>query len=141
MKAQAVDLKQVERAWSAVRAAMRPPLEPIRGEAQYEAMIAVMNRLLDTVGDDETHPLASLLGVVARLVEDYEKEHQRIPDAPPRAVLRFLMEQHGLTQAELAPALGGQSVVSEILSGKRDLNLRQARSLARRFGVSPAVFV
>ena len=141
MKTAVVDLKEIEHAWAGMRAAMRPPLEPIRGEAQYDAMIAVMNRLLDAVGDDEAHPLSSLLGVVARLVEDYEEEHQRIPDAPPRAVLKFLMEQHGLAQADLAPALGGQSVVSEILSGKREMNLRQARSLARRFGVSPAVFV
>ena len=54
--------------------------------------------------------------------------------------LKFLMEQHGLRQSEL-PELGSQGVVSEILTAKRELNLRQVRALAARFGVSVATFV
>jgi HTH-type transcriptional regulator/antitoxin HigA len=50
------------------------------------------------------------------------------------------MEEHGLKQAELGE-VGSQGIVSEILAGKRELNVRQIRALARRFGVSPAVFV
>ena len=48
--------------------------------------------------------------------------------------LAFLMEQHGLRQSDL-PEVGAQSVVSAVLSGKRELNLRQTQALARRFGV------
>ena len=55
-------------------------------------------------------------------------------------MLRFLMEEHGLTQADLLE-VGSQGVVSEILRGKRELNVRQIRALAKRFHVSPAVFV
>ena len=55
-------------------------------------------------------------------------------------VLRFLMQQHGLRQSDL-PEIGSQGVVSEVLADKRELNARQIRRLARRFGVSPAVFV
>lgn len=51
-----------------------------------------------------------------------------------------IMDEHGLTQSELKE-VGSQGVVSEILSGKRELNVRQIRALAKRFGVSPAVFV
>jgi HTH-type transcriptional regulator/antitoxin HigA len=50
------------------------------------------------------------------------------------------MQQHGLRQGDL-PEIGSQGVVSEILSGRRELNIRQIRALARRFGVSPATFV
>jgi HTH-type transcriptional regulator/antitoxin HigA len=50
------------------------------------------------------------------------------------------MEDHGLSQSDL-PEVGSQGVVSEILSGKRDLNVRQIARLAARFGVSPAVFL
>jgi HTH-type transcriptional regulator/antitoxin HigA len=39
------------------------------------------------------------------------------------------------------PEIGSQGVVSEVLAGKRELNTRQIRALAKRFGVSPAVFV
>ena len=54
--------------------------------------------------------------------------------------LKFLMEQHGLRQCDLTE-LGSQGVVSEILTAKRELNLRQVRALAARFGVSVATFV
>jgi HTH-type transcriptional regulator / antitoxin HigA len=50
------------------------------------------------------------------------------------------MEAHGLTQSEL-PEIGGQGVVSKILSGERELNIRQIRRLAKRFGVSPTVLI
>jgi HTH-type transcriptional regulator/antitoxin HigA len=50
------------------------------------------------------------------------------------------MEEQGLKQADL-PEIGSQGVVSEILSGKRKLNLRQVRLLSERFTVSPAVFI
>ncbi len=55
-------------------------------------------------------------------------------------VLRFLMGQHGLKQADL-PEIGAQSVVSAILNGKRQLNLRQVSALSKRFGVSAEVFI
>ena len=55
-------------------------------------------------------------------------------------VLRFLMDEHGLTQSDLSE-VGSQSVISDILRGKRVLNVRQIRALAKRFQVSPAVFV
>jgi hypothetical protein len=55
-------------------------------------------------------------------------------------VLRFLMEEHGLTQSDL-PEVGLQGVISDILRGKRELNVRQIRTLAKRFHVSPAVFI
>ena len=55
-------------------------------------------------------------------------------------LLRFFMEEHNLSQSDLAE-VGSQGVVSEILSGKRELNVRQIRALSKRFGVSPSVFV
>jgi HTH-type transcriptional regulator/antitoxin HigA len=51
-----------------------------------------------------------------------------------------MMREHGLTQSDL-PGVGPQSVVSEILSGKRQLNLRQIRWLAERFNVPVDVFI
>jgi HTH-type transcriptional regulator/antitoxin HigA len=54
--------------------------------------------------------------------------------------LHYLMAEHGLAQSDL-PEVGSQGVVSEILRGKRKLNLRQVQALAARFNVSPAVFM
>jgi HTH-type transcriptional regulator/antitoxin HigA len=50
------------------------------------------------------------------------------------------MEEHSLKQSDLSKELGSQSVVSEILSGKRRLNSQQVLALSKRFGVSPSAF-
>jgi HTH-type transcriptional regulator/antitoxin HigA len=55
-------------------------------------------------------------------------------------VLRCLLDRHGLKQRDLAAELGGESVVSEVLSGKRRLNAAHIEELSKRFHVSPAVF-
>lgn len=121
-------------AWSVVDKGLS-----IRTEADYNKAIEVLNHLLDEVGDDESHPLFNFLEVLGTLIESYEEDHVKIPDVPGREVLKYLMEEHGVTQADL-PEVGSQGVVSEILRGKRELNTRQIKTLSKRFGVSPAVF-
>ena len=51
------------------------------------------------------------------------------------------MDLQGLTQSDLAKEVGGQPIVSKILKGERELNLRQIKALAKRFKVSPKVFI
>jgi HTH-type transcriptional regulator/antitoxin HigA len=54
-------------------------------------------------------------------------------------MLKVLMEEHGLRQGDL-PEIGSQGVVSEILRGKRELNVRQIAALSKRFGLPADVF-
>ena len=128
-------------AWRELETRAPVKLRAIESERQYRAMVDFMNKLLDEVGDRETHALTGLLDVVSVFVRDYEERNVAMPDAEPAAVLRFLMEQHALRQRDLAQIFGSQSNVSEVLSGKREINARQARALGKRFGVSPAVFI
>ncbi len=116
------------------------PLLTIRNEREYNVAVKRLNELLDEIGDNEKHPLYSLLDTLGTLIHAYEEEHYPIPDVTGVDVLRLLMDEHGLTQSDL-PEVGSQGVVSEILNGKRELNVRQIRSLAHKFGVSSAVFV
>lgn len=128
-------------AWNAFQNSLPVKMGTIQNEADYDRVIAFMNGLLDVVGDDEEHELADLLDLVGQLVADYESTHHVVADAAPHEVLRFLINQHHLKQGDLAHEIGGQSVVSEILNGKREINARQAKALVIRFGVSPAVFL
>lgn len=128
-------------AWNAFQSALPIKTRPIHSAQEYDCAVNFMNNLLDTVGDDEDHELADLLALVGQLVEDYDQDHYAVPDAPPHEVLRFLLDQHDLKQTDLAVDIGGQSVVSAILSGKREINARQAKALAARFGVSAAAFI
>jgi HTH-type transcriptional regulator/antitoxin HigA len=116
-------------------------LPAIHNQAQYEHMVRLMNSLLDEIGDNEKHPLADLLEIVGDIIGAYEERNYPINDAEPREVLRLLMQQNSLQQKDLAGELGSQSVVSEILSGKREINARQAKALATRFAISPGAFL
>jgi HTH-type transcriptional regulator / antitoxin HigA len=137
----AFNLAMIAPAWSAFQGTLPIKIGTIQNEADYDRVILFMNSLLDLVGDDEEHELADLLDLVGQLVEDYESANHAIRDAAPHEVLRFLLDQHNLKQSDLAAEIGGQSVVSAILNAKRDINARQAKALANRFGVSPAVFL
>ena len=79
-------------------------------------------------------------GLLTVLIEAYEEEHYPIRAASPVEVLQELMAANNLKQKDLAPLLGSESVVSEVLHGKRELNKGQIARLSKRFGVSPAVF-
>ena len=141
MSTLAINPAVIAPAWHAFQSVLPVKIGTIRNDADYERVVAFMNSLLDVVGDDEAHELADLLDLVGQLVEDYEGTRHVIPDAAPHEVLRFLLDQHGLKQSDLASEIGGQSVVSDILSGKRAINARQAKALAARFGVSAVAFL
>ena len=141
MTAMAINPKVIAPAWTAFQGALPIRIGPIRDEAEFDRTVAFMNSLLDLVGDDEAHELADLLDLVGQLVADYEAVGPDIAQAAPNDVLRFLMEQHQLKQSDLAGEIGGQSVVSDILNGRREINARQAKALAARFGVSAAAFL
>lgn len=116
------------------------PLGTLRTKKDYSRAVQMLDEIVDEIGEDEKHPLAELADALGVFVEKYETEHVRIPDAKPAAVLKFLLQEHGLRQSDF-PEIGSQGVVSEVLAGKRELNSRQIKRLAKRFGVSPAVFV
>lgn len=122
-------------AWRELETRTSVRLRTIENERHYRAMVDFMNELVDEIGDRKTHPLMGLLDIVTSFIRDYEKHNVEIPDAEPCGVLRFLMQQHGLRQADLSEIFGSQSNLSEVLTGKREINARQARLLAKRFGV------
>ena len=116
------------------------PMLSIRNERDYDLAVKRLNQLVDEIGTDERHPLYGLLDALGTLIHAYEEQHHPMPQVSGADMLRFFMEEHSLTQSDL-PEVGSQGVVSEILSGKRELNVRHIRALAARFGVSPAVFL
>ena len=109
-------------------------------EGQYDQLVKLLDELTDIVRDDEAHPLANLMDVLGVLIDTYEDQHFPEPSSNPVSVLKHFMEEYNLRQKDL-PELGSQGVVSEILCGKRALNLRQIRALSKRFNVPASVFL
>ncbi|MBH0210334.1 MAG: transcriptional regulator [Nitrospira sp.] len=122
------------------RIRQRIPLGPLRTEADYTRAVTILDEILDEIGQQETHPLADLAETLGLFIEAYEDAHVPFSDSSASEILHTLMGEHALKQSDL-PEIGSQGVVSEILSGKRDLNVRQITQLAARFGISPALFM
>lgn len=139
MRAARVNEAAVRNAWAALEQAVG--VTAVSTAREHARMVRLLNALLDTTGGDERHALAGLVNVVGELIAAYEARDLPVPAGSPAEVLRLLMEQNDLTQADLRDELGGQPVVSAVLAGRRQINARQARALATRFNVSPAAFI
>ncbi len=77
----------------------------------------------------------------ARLIEAYERARwpRRTTTLPD--LLTYLMDQHGLSRADLVPLLGTASRVSEVLNGKRELSMSMVRNLRERFQISADLLI
>ena len=126
---------ELKQQWTAIA-----PYLTITNETEYDEAVERLNALLDEVGEDESHPLYSLLDTLGILIEAYDNEHYPLPDCSGTDALAYLMAEHSLSQSDL-PEIGSQGVVSEILNGKRSLNVRQIQALAKKFKVSTATFL
>ena len=109
-------------------------------EKDYNRLVQLLDGIIDEVGEDESHPLASLMETLGSLIESYEARNIPEIQGNPIDTFKTLIEEHGLKQSEL-PEIGSQGVISEILSGKRQPNVRQIKLLSKRFNVSPVVFM
>jgi len=118
------------------------PLRPLRSRSDVNAATAILDRLF---GHENVDPgEADYVEALALLVASYEdlRGADDFADVSGTQMLRHLMDENGMKQAELALLLGvGPSAVSMILSGDRPITADHARKLARRFKVSPAAFL
>ncbi|MGB2645646.1 MAG: hypothetical protein WBG02_19085 [Candidatus Acidiferrum sp.] len=117
----------------------RVPPKVIRTEKENEAYTEVLYEL-DQRSKRLTAAEKELAELLTLLIEDFEEKRYRLPRAKPLDVVRFLMEQHNLLQKDLVDVFGTRSIVSEVLSGKRELNKEHIARLSARFHVSPEVF-
>lgn len=134
----AYQMKEMAQEYRRLRAVV--PLGTLRTKKDYVRATEMLDAILDEIGEDEKHPLAEHRRCAGCLCGEIRSRACPDSRARPAAVLKFLMKQHGLRQTDL-PEIGSQGVVSEVLAGRRKLNTRQIKRLARRFGVSAAVFV
>ena len=110
----------------------------IHSEEENERYTATLEALLTKRHRKPEEDL--MVELLTLLIEDFEEKNYAIPAAPPREIVRHLMESNGLRQAELTDIFGAESTVSEVLSGKRDLAKSHIERLSRRFNISPALF-
>jgi HTH-type transcriptional regulator/antitoxin HigA len=108
---------------------------------ENDADLAEANEMVAALMNSEADGDLARLRAQARLVEDYERRRwpRKAPSVPE--LLAYLMDQHGLTRADLVPLLGGAGRVSEVLNGKTGLSMTMVRRLRDRFGISADLLI
>jgi HTH-type transcriptional regulator/antitoxin HigA len=112
--------------------------EVVSGDQQHQLYIEQLEKL---TGQAVVTPAEEkLINLLTVLIEDYEARNFPVPEAAPLAIVRHLMDAHRLRQKDLVDVFGTESIVSDVLNGKRDLTKEHIRRLSHRFHVSPSVF-
>jgi len=92
-------------------------------------------KLVDRLMTSDNPADIARLSAQARLIAAYEEGKH--PRRSPRVseIIRYLMDQHGLSRADMVPILGTASRVSEVLRGKKGLSMTMVQRLRARFRV------
>jgi HTH-type transcriptional regulator/antitoxin HigA len=119
------------------------PLQKINTEKEHKIAISVVEKIITFIATDKNPDkgINIYLNTLTDLISDYENDKFKVGSVSGKEMLAYLIELQGLTQSDLAKEVGGQPIVSKILKGERELNLRQIKALSKRFKVSPEVFI
>ena len=137
MKITTLTFARLPKSYSSLVALHMP--RPIHDKVAYDNAVEVVHAL---AGHKLNHDQDDYLAIMAKLVEDYEREN--VPE--PKQVkgieaLKFLLEENGLTAADLGDLIGvNRSVAYRVLKGARNLTADHIRKLATRFSVSTDLF-
>jgi HTH-type transcriptional regulator/antitoxin HigA len=116
---------------------MKATLIIIENDNDHAQAKALIDELM---GSEDAADRARMMAQ-ARLIETFERSRwpRRRPTLPD--LLTYLMDQHGLSRADLVPLLGTASRVSEVLNGKRELSMSMVRKLRERFQISADLLI
>jgi HTH-type transcriptional regulator/antitoxin HigA len=119
------------------------PLRPLRSDRDYDRAVAVLDALVVRPEGTLDSGEQDYLDTLTMLVESYDRDHHDIDTRhqDPLSMLKYLMQESGLTQADLGRLLGNRALASLILNGHRQLSKSHIRKLASHFKVSTALFL
>jgi antitoxin component HigA of HigAB toxin-antitoxin module len=114
---------------------------PLHDAADYAAARQAIEPLLgfeERLNADQ----ADYLEAVSSFIEAYDQTRVKWPKGTPLDTLKFLLEQHEMSAADLARVLGGErSMGAKLMRGERRLTVDHIRTLARHFHIEPGVLL
>ena len=113
----------------------------IESEAENERLLAIVETLLSKGENHLTPEQDALLGLLTRLIHDFESRAYPVSKSDPHEMVAYLLERAGKKPSDLWPVIGSKGRVSEILSGTRAISKEQARRLAEFFRVRVDLFI
>jgi HTH-type transcriptional regulator / antitoxin HigA len=140
-----ISIQKVSQAWTSFAQVAPQAVQAPGSEADYDELRDFLDQISDEIqrrGETiDSSPLGTLFDLVASKMHTWEEMHLEIPDAPPHAVLAFLMQERAVNQSELAQESGvTQSTISRILDGAH-ISASNAKKLAQYFGVQVETFL
>lgn len=129
-------LENISKVWPSIKAVFSVP----HSDKDYQNLVKTLDYLIDEIGDNENHELSPVMETIGKLIENYEEQNFISNKSSAIDAIKYLMKEHNLKQSDLKE-IGSQGVVSEILTGKRILNIDQIKKISERFHVSPLVFI
>lgn len=112
--------------------------EVIDGEDQHQHFVEVLEQLASQKA--LTPAQKKLVALLILLITEFENRNYPMPASGPLDVIRHIMEVQNLRQKDLVDVFGTESIVSDILNGRRELRKEHIQRLSTRFGISPAAF-
>jgi HTH-type transcriptional regulator / antitoxin HigA len=115
----------------------------IETEDEYDRFLVVAEKLMHK-RLNRTIEETALLMLVVKLIEDYESIHHNLDEwgkSTPTEILRHIMAASGTRNVDLIGIIGSSGVVSEVVNGKRNISLAQAKNLGEFFKISPTLFL
>jgi HTH-type transcriptional regulator/antitoxin HigA len=97
--------------------------------------------LVSQLMDSEKPEDRARLRAQAILLQAYEARHFPVPSASVADIIQYIMDQHDLTPADMAPILGTRSRVSEVLNGRRPLSTSMIRRMRATFKISADLLI
>ena len=114
----------------------------IENDEEFDRFVETMEKLSRAIERQEASPEEQALhSLLSTLIKEYDDRTEALPPLNPLRLLHFLIDQRGLRPVDLTPIFGPRSIVSLVLSGKRELSKTHIRKLAEFFHVSPALFL
>jgi HTH-type transcriptional regulator/antitoxin HigA len=117
------------------------PPRPIHNARQYDATVAVMNKLAIRNEDSLSPAEHDYLDALATFVEQYDQRHLEQVEMTPLERLQYVVEQAGMSASDLGRLLGNRGLGSLLLTGKRELSKTHIRALAEHFKLSAGYFI
>ncbi|MBW6508779.1 MAG: transcriptional regulator [Desulfuromonadales bacterium] len=120
----------------------------IKNEEDYKFAIDLIEHLMTKAEDREGEPLLRMIDMVADAIDKYESNLESMSSFiqevenldPGVSTLRVLINQHKLSYSDLKEEIGSKSLVSQILSGSKNLTRAHIANLTKRFSISPELF-
>lgn len=124
---------------------LKMPIADIKTEKEYASNMNLIDEMFSAKSiitcKKAKGLLSDIIKATAKVIDIYESKKFPIKKSSPSLTLKSFMDDFNLKQKDLSIYFGSQSIVSDVLRGKRNISIEAAKKLGKQFAVSPTLFL